>query len=176
MERELRIFEMEETTNPVVLACSRLIHDRFPPEYAAMRARRAINLKAVKNSNDDLWSFVMIPDGPLVSGLFPLFLYSSARCRRDSDVSFFLAESGRERSAVRPAHAPSPSARALQRREQERAERKNERGISRRKRREQRDKEFRLRGQQGLPPPPRHLRIRRREMKKRRRERGAGPR
>jgi hypothetical protein len=152
MERELRIFEMEETTNPVVLACSRLIHDRFPPEYAATRARRAINLKAVKNSNDDLWSFVMIPDGPLVSGLFPLFLYSSARCRRDSDVSFFLAESGRERSAVRPAHAPSPSVRALQRREQERAERKNERGIWRRKRREQRDKEFRLRGQQGLPP------------------------
>jgi hypothetical protein len=34
-----------------------------------MRARRAINLKAVKNSNNDLWSFVMLPDGPLVSGL-----------------------------------------------------------------------------------------------------------
>jgi hypothetical protein len=36
-----------------------------------MRARRAINLKAVKNTNDDLWSFVMLPNGPLVSGLFP---------------------------------------------------------------------------------------------------------
>jgi hypothetical protein len=53
MERRLRIFAMEETANPVALACSRLIHDRLPPEYTATRARRAINLKAVKNSNDD---------------------------------------------------------------------------------------------------------------------------
>jgi hypothetical protein len=71
MERGLRIFEMEETANPVALARSRLVHDRLPPEYAAMRVRHAINLKAVKNSNDDLWSFIMLPDGPLVSGLFP---------------------------------------------------------------------------------------------------------
>jgi hypothetical protein len=42
-----------------------------PQEYAATRARHAVNLKAVKNSNDDLLSFVMLPDGPLVSGLFP---------------------------------------------------------------------------------------------------------
>jgi hypothetical protein len=71
-ERRLRIFEMDEAADPVALAHSQLIHDRLPPEYAATRARRAINLKAVKNSNDDLWSFVMLPDGPLVSGLFPL--------------------------------------------------------------------------------------------------------
>jgi hypothetical protein len=71
MERGLRIFEMEEMANPVAQARSWLIHDPLPPEYAATRARRAINLKAVKNSNDDLWSFVMLPDGPLVSGLFP---------------------------------------------------------------------------------------------------------
>jgi hypothetical protein len=45
--------------------------DRFPQEYAATRARRAVNLKAVKSSNDVLWSFVMLPDGSLVSGLFP---------------------------------------------------------------------------------------------------------
>jgi hypothetical protein len=51
-----------------------LIHGRLPPEYAATRARRAINLKVVKNINDDLWSFVMLPDGPLVSGLFPFSL------------------------------------------------------------------------------------------------------
>jgi hypothetical protein len=75
MERELRIFEMEETANPMALARSRLLHDRFPPEYAATRARRAVNLKAVKNSNDDLWSFVMLPDGPLVSGLLPFPLF-----------------------------------------------------------------------------------------------------
>jgi hypothetical protein len=72
MERGLRIFEMDETANPVALARSRLVHDRLPSEYAATRARRAINLKAVKKSNDDLWSFVMLPDAPLVSGLFPL--------------------------------------------------------------------------------------------------------
>jgi hypothetical protein len=71
MERELCIFEMEETANPVVLAHSRLLHDRFPSEYASTRARCAVNLKAVKNRNDDLWSFVMVPDGPLVSGLLP---------------------------------------------------------------------------------------------------------
>jgi hypothetical protein len=31
MERGLRIFEMEETANPVALACSRLVHVRLPP-------------------------------------------------------------------------------------------------------------------------------------------------
>jgi hypothetical protein len=71
MERRFRIFEMDEVADPVALVRSRLILDRLPPEYAATRARRAINLKAVKNSNDDLWSFVMLPNGPLVSGLFP---------------------------------------------------------------------------------------------------------
>jgi hypothetical protein len=78
MERRLCIFEMVEVADPVALARSRLVHDRLPPEYAAMRARRAINLKAVKNSNDDLWSFGMLPDGPLVSGLFPFFFILSS--------------------------------------------------------------------------------------------------
>jgi hypothetical protein len=31
MERELRIFDMNETANPVLLARSRLVHDHFPP-------------------------------------------------------------------------------------------------------------------------------------------------
>jgi hypothetical protein len=30
MERRLHIFELDETTDPVALAHSRLIHDRFP--------------------------------------------------------------------------------------------------------------------------------------------------
>jgi hypothetical protein len=47
MERELRINEMSETANPVPLARSRLVHDRFPLEYVATRVRRAISLKAV---------------------------------------------------------------------------------------------------------------------------------
>jgi hypothetical protein len=71
MERELRIYEMGETANPVSLACSWLLPDRLPPEYAATRARRAISLKAVRHNNDNLWSFVMIPDALPVSGLFP---------------------------------------------------------------------------------------------------------
>jgi hypothetical protein len=111
MERRLRIFEMDETADPVALARSRLVHDSLPLEYAATRARRAINLKAVKNSNDDLWSFLMLSDGPLVGGLFPLFPYPSAICCRDSDVSSFPAEGGRECRAIRPAHVLSPSAR-----------------------------------------------------------------
>jgi hypothetical protein len=111
MERRLRIFEMDETADPVALAHSRMVHDRLPPEYADTRARRAIDLKAVKNSNDDLSSFVMLPDGPLVSGLFPFFFHSFAMSRRDSDVSSSLAEGGRERCTVRPTHSLSPSVR-----------------------------------------------------------------
>jgi hypothetical protein len=33
-----------------------------------MRARCAINLKSIRHGDDDLWSFVMVPHGPLVSG------------------------------------------------------------------------------------------------------------
>jgi hypothetical protein len=54
MERELRIYEMSEAANPVSLARSRLLNDYFPLEYAATRARRAINLKAGRHNNDDL--------------------------------------------------------------------------------------------------------------------------
>jgi hypothetical protein len=54
MERELGIFEMNETANPVSLACSQFLSERFPQEYAATRATRAISLKAVKHSDDDL--------------------------------------------------------------------------------------------------------------------------
>jgi hypothetical protein len=61
MERRLRIFEMEETADPVALAQTRLLPDLLPQEYAATRARRAINLKAIKHSDDDLWSFAMSP-------------------------------------------------------------------------------------------------------------------
>jgi hypothetical protein len=67
MERRLRIFEMEDTADPVALAQSRLLPDLLPQEYAAMRARRAINLKAVRHGDDDLWSFIMLPHGPRVS-------------------------------------------------------------------------------------------------------------
>jgi hypothetical protein len=54
MERRLRIFKMKETADPVVLAQSRLLPDLLPQEYAATRARRTINFKVVKHSDDDL--------------------------------------------------------------------------------------------------------------------------
>jgi hypothetical protein len=41
----------------------------------ATRARRAVNLKAVRNDDAALWSFVMLPYGPLVSGFPPPSLY-----------------------------------------------------------------------------------------------------
>jgi hypothetical protein len=110
MERELRVNEMSEAANPTSLARSRLLPERLPQEYAATRARRAISLKAVRHSNDDLWSFVMLPDAPAVSS--PPFLHSLATRRRDSDVSLFLAEGGCGRRTVQPAHALSPHARA----------------------------------------------------------------
>jgi hypothetical protein len=69
VERELRIYEMSDTANSMSLARSRLVHDRFPLEYAATRARRAISLKAVRHGNDDLYSFVMLLDTPPVSRL-----------------------------------------------------------------------------------------------------------
>jgi hypothetical protein len=99
MERELSIYKMSEAANPVSLARSRLVHDRFPLEYESTRARRAISLKAVRHGNDDLWSFVMLPDAPPVSRL-PPFFYSSAMHCCNSDISLFLAEGGRERHAV----------------------------------------------------------------------------
>jgi hypothetical protein len=68
MEMELRIFEMNDAANPTPLARSRLLQDCLPPEYAVTRARHAINLRTVPHSNDDLWSFVMLPDAPAVSG------------------------------------------------------------------------------------------------------------
>jgi hypothetical protein len=76
MERELRIYEMSEVANPVSLARSRLLHGLFPHEYAATRARRVINLKAGRHNNDELWSFIMLPDPQAVSrpSSFPPFL------------------------------------------------------------------------------------------------------
>jgi hypothetical protein len=88
MERWLHIFEMDEAADPVALSQSRLLLDPFPQEHAATRARRAINLKAVKHGHDDLWSFVMLPYGLLVSRFsvpLPLFVCEAPTWR---DLSF----------------------------------------------------------------------------------------
>jgi hypothetical protein len=118
-----------------------------------MRARRAISLKAIRHSNDDLWSFAMLPDAPAVSrSSFPS--YSLAACHRGFD-NCFLAEG--ETVDVARSDPPTPRARAAvhaaQRREQERAARRKERSIRRQECQEQQSEEYRLREQQGLSPP-----------------------
>jgi hypothetical protein len=70
MDRELYIFEMSDAANPVSVVRSRLLLERFPKEYAATWARRAIKLKSMPHSDDDLWSFVMLPDAKPVSAIF----------------------------------------------------------------------------------------------------------
>jgi hypothetical protein len=144
MERELRIYEMGEMANPVSLVRSRLVHDRLPLEYAATRVRRAIDLKVVRHSNDDLWSFVMLDDAPPVSRLSPFsFIHP-----RHAGVALTF-HSPQQRVAVDAARSELPTprahARVAQRREQERVARKKERSIRRWECQERRDEEFRLR-------------------------------
>jgi hypothetical protein len=110
MERELRIYEMSDAANPVSLARSRLLNERFPTEYTATRARRTVSLKGGKYSNDDLWSFAMLPDAPAVSGLPSLLPFS--RCTSAVRTSVFSAEGDRRHPAVRPAHPPGLRSRA----------------------------------------------------------------
>jgi hypothetical protein len=50
-ESPLRIFEMHEDADPVALEQSRLLPDLFPREYAATRARRAIDLRAARSDD-----------------------------------------------------------------------------------------------------------------------------
>jgi hypothetical protein len=84
MERRLCIYEMAEDADPTTLARSRLLRERFPREYAATRARRAVNLRIMPIDNDDLWSFIMLPDAPLVSRL-PLSFWFLVVCQCDFD-------------------------------------------------------------------------------------------
>jgi hypothetical protein len=76
MERPLRIFEMHEDAEPVVLAQSLLMPDLLPWEYTATRAQRAIDLRAARSDDAALWAFTMLPVGPLVSGLPPPLVLS----------------------------------------------------------------------------------------------------
>jgi hypothetical protein len=69
MERELRIYDMNDAANPTSLARSWLLQERLLLEYAATKARRAISFKWVPRDDDDLWSFVMLPNAPPMSTL-----------------------------------------------------------------------------------------------------------
>jgi hypothetical protein len=148
MERPLRIFEMHEDADPVTLAQSRLLPGLFPREYAATRARRAIDLRAARSDDAVLWAFTMLPVSPLVSGAPPslvLPVCGMSACFEALPASFVL-----QIRAVNAARSDLPTpraqARAAQRWEQERVARK-ERSIRRRERRERRSEEFRLREQ-----------------------------
>jgi hypothetical protein len=104
MERRLRIFEMSEDADPVVLAESRLLRDPFPRSYAATRARRAIDLRP--GHGDD-------PAGQLVSGFLDfLSCLAGFLCRRRVlKLRLTSVDGDCERREVRPTHASVPRAR-----------------------------------------------------------------
>jgi hypothetical protein len=63
MERPLRIYQMTEDTNPVALAKSRSLPSPFTREYAATRARRAVDPKSGRYNEKALWDLEMLPTG-----------------------------------------------------------------------------------------------------------------
>jgi hypothetical protein len=81
MERPLRIFEMTETTNPSALARSRMLPSPLLREYAATRARSAVDTRSLR-SDRSLWDLEMLPTGPLVSRIlgFVLDLVDTSGC------------------------------------------------------------------------------------------------
>jgi hypothetical protein len=66
MERPLRIFEMTEMANPVALARSRMLPSPLQQEYAATRARSAVDTRSLRRDRS-LWDLEMLPTGRLVS-------------------------------------------------------------------------------------------------------------
>jgi hypothetical protein len=66
MERPLRIFEMTETADPIALARSWMLQAPLLREYAATRARSAVDPKSIRNDRS-LWDLEMLPTGKLVS-------------------------------------------------------------------------------------------------------------
>jgi hypothetical protein len=77
MER-LRIFKMTEDADPVALAKSRSLSSPLLREYAATRARRAIDPKSGRYNDRALWDLEMLPTGPLVRVLDFVFDFASS--------------------------------------------------------------------------------------------------
>jgi hypothetical protein len=102
MERPLRVFEMTEVADPVALARSRLLRDPLPRAFAATRARRAIDLRSGRCSNDVPWAFEMLPTGQLVSGVLDFIssLAGFSSCRRVLRLRLPPADGERERREV----------------------------------------------------------------------------
>jgi hypothetical protein len=68
MERPLRIYQMTEDADPIALAKLRSLPSPLLREYAATRARCAIDPKSGRNDGA-LWDLEMLPTGPLVRGV-----------------------------------------------------------------------------------------------------------
>jgi hypothetical protein len=68
MERPLRIFEMTKAVDPIALVRSRTLQSPLLREYAATRARSAIDPKSARN-DPSLWDLEMLPTDRLVSGV-----------------------------------------------------------------------------------------------------------
>jgi hypothetical protein len=102
MERRLRIFEMSEDADPVALAESRLLPDPFPWSYAAIRARRAIDLRPGRCDDASLWGLEMLPTSQLMSVLLDFFssLAGFSGCRRVLRLCSTPADGARERRKV----------------------------------------------------------------------------
>jgi hypothetical protein len=81
MERPLCIYEMTETADPVALARSRMLPSPLLREYAATRARSAVDARLMR-SDWPLWDLEMLPTGPLVSRIlgFALGLADTSGC------------------------------------------------------------------------------------------------
>jgi hypothetical protein len=136
MERPLHIFDMHEDADPVALAQSQLQPGLFPREYAATRARRAIDLRTGRNNDATLWAFTMLPVGPLVSGLpLPLVLLirGALSCLEILPVPLQIRAMNAAQSDP-PRPRSRAHARAAQRQEQERAAPKRKQSIRRRER------------------------------------------
>jgi hypothetical protein len=77
MERPLRIFEMTEEADPVTLARSRTLPAPLLRDYAATRARCAIDPNSGRYNANTLWDLEMLPTGQLVSGVIDFVLVLS---------------------------------------------------------------------------------------------------
>jgi hypothetical protein len=59
MERELRIYEMSDTTDTTALARLWLLHERFPREYVATRVRPSSFPRSLATHQRDLDSCLL---------------------------------------------------------------------------------------------------------------------
>jgi hypothetical protein len=86
MERPLCIFEMTEGADPVALARSRTLPGPLLRDYAATRARCAIDPNSGRYNKNALWDLDMLPTGPLVSGVLD-FVFNFLPVLRVVDAS-----------------------------------------------------------------------------------------